>query len=132
MFDPENNAASCREPLHSPWGLTDEGRQAAPLLTVPEAEWQEQQTRAARDLQQASASGVEVGVVVGLGVARPEQMWSLVVAGRRLDQWAWFGLDLLGSGSVVQVLGETGPVIPSRVAGRSDCPVVTELFGGMV
>jgi hypothetical protein len=59
-------------------------------------------------------------------------MWSLVVADRRPDQWAGFGLDLLGSASVVQVLGETGPVIPSRVAGRSDCPVVTELFGGTV
>ena len=83
-------------------------------------------------LQQASASGVEVWVVVGRGVALPEQMWSLVVADRRPDQWAGFGLDLLGSAPVVQVLGETGPVIPSRVAGRSDCPVVAELFGGTV
>ena len=83
-------------------------------------------------LQQASASGVEVWVVVGRGVALPEQMWSLVVADRRPDQWAGFGLDLLGSGSVVQVLGETGPVIPGSVAGRSDCPVVAELFGGTV
>ncbi len=83
-------------------------------------------------LQQASASGVEVWVVVGRGVALPEQMWSLVVADRRPDQWAGFGLDLLGSAPVVQVLGETGPVIPGSVAGRSDCPVVAELFGGTV
>jgi hypothetical protein len=64
MLDPENNAPSRREPLHSPWGLTDEGRPAEPLLTVPEAEWQEQQARAAMDLQQAAAS-----VVADLGVA---------------------------------------------------------------
>ena len=83
-------------------------------------------------LQQASASGVEVWVVVGRGVALPEQMWSLLVAARRPEQWAGFGLDLLGPASVVQVLGETGPVIPGSVAGRSDCPVVAELFGGTV
>ena len=83
-------------------------------------------------LQHASASRVAVWVVVGRGVALPEQMWSLVVADRRPDQWAGFGLDLRGSGAVVQVLGETGPVIPGSVAGRSDCPVVAELFGGTV
>ncbi len=83
-------------------------------------------------LQHASASRVAVWVVVGRGVALPEQMWSLVVAAHRPDQWAGFGLELLATASVVQVLGETGPVLPGTVAGRSDCPVVAELFGGTV
>jgi len=83
-------------------------------------------------LQHASASRVAVWVVVGRGVALPEQMWSLAVAAHRPDQWAGFGLELLATASVVQVLGETGPVLPGSVAGRSDCPVVAELFGGTV
>jgi len=83
-------------------------------------------------LQQASASGVGVWAVVGRGVALPEQMWSLVVAAHRPDQWAGFGLELLATASVVQVLRETGPVLPGSVAGLSDCPVVAELFGGTV
>ncbi len=83
-------------------------------------------------LQQASASGVGVWAVVGRGVALPEQMWSLVVAAHRPDQWAGFGLDLLAPAPVVQVLGEMGPMLPGSVAGRSDCPVVAELFGGTV
>ena len=83
-------------------------------------------------LQHASASRVAVWVVVGRGVALPEQMWSLVVAAHRPDQWAGFGLDLLAPAPVVQVLGEMGPMLPGSVAGRSDCPVVAELFGGTV
>ena len=83
-------------------------------------------------LQQAAASGVGVWAVVGRGVALPEKMWSLVVAAHRPDQWAGFGLDLLAPAPVVQVLGEMGPMLPGSIAGRSDCPVVAELFGGTV
>lgn len=80
----------------------------------------------------ARHAGVAVWLVAGVGRALPARMWDALRDRSVVDPSWELGHEVVPLDLIDQVAGPTGVALPAEAVAASDCPVVPELFRGLV